>query len=215
MAALGARDLHLNDENSSSQRHSDEIAPSQLHGGQDVASQLRDPAPEMLDHLASYSDILHKTIQGHFPGIADEDIELIIEDGAYAAFKTFDPRRSNIRTWLTKNVYWKALEFCRRHKSLVISGIDPSTLPAVGITDGRPADTRQLSRQIKELLQDLSPRQRLAVLLWVCEKRPYECIAEELGVTQSTARSYVSKGLGHLRELAKTRNYGPTAIRKG
>ena len=54
-----------------------------------------------------------------------------------------------------------------------------------------------------ELLEQLAPRQRTAVVLRYYEDLPYEQIATTMDVSVGTAKSQVSVGLQRLRELTK------------
>lgn len=62
----------------------------------------------------------------------------------------------------------------------------------------RRAGLSELRTVLDRELARLSPEQRQALCLRIVEERPYEEIAEELGVSEQTARARVSRGLGRL-----------------
>ena len=55
-----------------------------------------------------------------------------------------------------------------------------------------------------ELLQELPPRQRAAIVLRFYEDLPYDQIAQTLGVTVGTVKAQVSVGLQKLRTIMET-----------
>lgn len=75
-------------------------------------------------------------------------------------------------------------------------------IPAVAHDDllliERRAGLSELRTALGRELAGLSPEQREALSLRIVEERPYEEIAEQLGVSEQTARARVSRGLRRL-----------------
>lgn len=65
-------------------------------------------------------------------------------------------------------------------------------------------DLEQVAQEVRGALADLPEAQREAVTLRVIDGRPYREVADELGVTEPTARTRVSRGLRTIASRLET-----------
>jgi RNA polymerase sigma-70 factor (ECF subfamily) len=73
----------------------------------------------------------------------------------------------------------------------------------------RLADQKEMERVIREAIQSLGPRQRMAMLLSKYEGMSYNEIAESMELTTQAVKSLLSRARGNLKEaLAPYLNSG-------
>lgn len=77
-----------------------------------------------------------------------------------------------------------------------------STLNAIS-TDENPeeyAANREMGEEIERALAGVRPEYRTAIILWHVEGRPYEEIAEIMGVPLGTVKTYIHRARNELRQ---------------
>ena len=124
-----------------------------------------------------------------------EDLTLETFWRMHRAHARFDPAKGNCGAWLRRiatNVAIDHLRQVRREVPL------PDDLPATA--QHSPGEQLELRRHILRAMDKLSPRLRAVVLLALVEEEPYARIAEALGVSESTVKVRVFRGVRILRK---------------
>lgn len=138
---------------------------------------------------------------------------------AFDALEQYDPSYE-FSSWLFKIGYNLTVDHLRKGTLDTVSihgapdAVTAERQEATAVTpesrDERPdeaAEARELGREIERAIDDLRPEYRTAVLLRHIEGRPYDEIAEIMGIPLGTVKTYLHRGrrelqaaLGHLRE---------------
>lgn len=122
---------------------------------------------------------------------------------AFAALNSFDPAY-RFSTWLFTIAYRLTLNVARKKRPLS-ADLDFSAL--AGATEGADAgiaaseEARQLKGLVWEAVDELSPPQRAAVLLFYKQQLSCQEIAEVLETPVATVKSHLHRGRKRLRTL--------------
>ena len=136
------------------------------------------------------------------------DAEEVMQDAfvyALRNLKRFDPEKSAFRTWL----FTIAISRCRNKRRRKWLATLPLSLLNAEPAPGSPREVeallarRGVRRQIWEVLQELSPRLREALVLRYLGDLKYGEIGQALGCNAKTAESRVRLGLIALRGTLK------------
>jgi RNA polymerase sigma-70 factor (ECF subfamily) len=141
----------------------------------------------------------------------EDDADDAVQDGVMAAWRAvdrYDPDRP-FRPWLMRIVVNAALD-ARRRRLVRRSEVLGETHVAPGMAPDQATDQALLHQRLREALQALPERQRVAVVLYDVEGCPHAEIADVLGVPEGTVRSYVFHARRGLRQaLSAFREEGP------
>ncbi len=128
------------------------------------------------------------------------------------AIERYDPS-FKFSSWIFKIAHNTALDHLRRKEPQTLSlegsphastadEVEASALTAVS-DDENPeeyATTRELGAQIEVAIARLRPEYRTAIVLWHHEARPYEEIAEIMGLPLGTVKTYIHRARNELRQ---------------
>ena len=128
------------------------------------------------------------------------------------AIERYDPS-FKFSSWIFKIAHNTALDHLRRKEPLTLSlegsphastadEVEASALTAVS-EDENPeeyATNRELGGQIEVAITRLRPEYRTAIVLWHHEARPYEEIAEIMGLPLGTVKTYIHRARNELRQ---------------
>ncbi|HEY8470623.1 MAG TPA: sigma-70 family RNA polymerase sigma factor [Longimicrobiales bacterium] len=128
------------------------------------------------------------------------------------ALDRYDPSYK-FSSWIFKIAHNTALDQLRRKGPEVLSldgsphardasEVSATTLTAVAADEDPEAyaSNRELGREIEAAIATLRAEYRTAILLWHVEGRPYEEIAEIMGVPLGTVKTYIHRGRNELRQ---------------
>jgi RNA polymerase sigma-70 factor, ECF subfamily len=186
---------------------------------------LRDPDIRLMlrvrdaDDQAAFAELVarfqHRLVgvMHHLVGHADEAEDLAQEVflRVYRTRQKYTPR-AKFSTWLFTIANNLALNTLRTRQRKPTVPLDPtagntsSAIPAANVTDRRDRPpTHQLQQQeltavIREALDELNDRQRVAVVLNKFEDMGYAEIAEVMGLTPKAVKSLLSRARRRLRE---------------
>lgn len=114
---------------------------------------------------------------------------------------SFDRAKASAATWIYTIARNKRIDLLRRSGRPALSEEDWLTVYAADETD---ADQSVLAGQtyirMKELMEDLSPDQRVVLQKAFFEDKTHTAVAEELGLPLGTVKSRIRLALGKLRE---------------
>jgi RNA polymerase sigma-70 factor, ECF subfamily len=110
----------------------------------------------------------------------------------------FDPRRP-LGPWLMRIAANAATDRWRRREVRRTDALSES-LPATETAPDRAADRRLLEERLREALDELPPRYRMAVVLFDVEGYAHAEIAKMLGIPEGTVRSDVFHARRMLRQ---------------
>ncbi len=124
---------------------------------------------------------------------AAEDLTMETFLRMYRARARFDPQ-GNFGAWVRRIATNLALDHLRRARREVEL---PSTMPAAPEAD--PVLPHQLREQVSRAFAQLPAKLRVAATLALIEDRPYEEIAEALGISPGAVKSRVFRAVRKLR----------------
>ncbi len=128
------------------------------------------------------------------------------------AIDRYDPS-FKFSSWIFKIAHNTALDQLRKKtpETLSLDGsphatnaeeTSATTLSAIS-TDENPeeyAANREMGEEIEKALAGVRPEYRTAIILWHVEGRPYEEIAEIMGVPLGTVKTYIHRARNELRQ---------------
>lgn len=128
------------------------------------------------------------------------------------AIDRYDPSYK-FSSWIFKIAHNTALDHLRRREPLTLSlegsphastaeEVEASVLTAVS-DDENPeqfASNRELGVHIDVAIAKLRPEYRTAIVLWHHEARPYEEIAQIMGLPLGTVKTYIHRARNELRQ---------------
>lgn len=116
-------------------------------------------------------------------------------------------------SWIFKIAHNTALDQLRKKELATLSldgsphatdaeEVDATVLTAIA-SDETPEDyaaNRELGTVLERAIATLRPEYRTAIILWHVEGRPYDEIAEIMGVPLGTVKTYIHRARGELRQ---------------
>jgi RNA polymerase sigma-70 factor (ECF subfamily) len=134
------------------------------------------------------------------------DLEDLVQTTFLETLTTLDRFRgvASLKTWITRIGVHVAQHHLRagrvrRHVSLEVVGDD--ALPSLTTDSDHGIDERRLAGRLHGLLDQISAKKRVALLLFVVEGRPVEEVAALMGASQTATRSRVFFARRELRAL--------------
>jgi len=128
------------------------------------------------------------------------------------AIERYDPT-FKFSSWIFKIAHNTALDHLRRKEPLTLSlegsphattsdEAESSSFTAVSVdeTPEEFAANRELGAQIDVAIARLRPEYRTAIVLWHHDARPYEEIAEIMGLPLGTVKTYIHRARNELRQ---------------
>ncbi|MCI0723725.1 MAG: RNA polymerase sigma factor [Acidobacteria bacterium] len=121
----------------------------------------------------------------------------------YKAHARFDPNRS-FGPWARRIATNVALDYLKRHRPEVelVENISQGELPD-------PALSRDMRERIARAFSRLPAKLRVAATLALIEERPYQEIAESLGISVGGVKSRVFRSVRRLRKELKAQGVQP------
>jgi len=188
--------------------------------------ELHDPDVRLMlqvrdDNAAAFEELMLRyqnrllTVLQHLVGRREqaEDLAQEVFLRVYRARKRYLPT-ARFSTWLytiTNNVASNALRSLARRREIHVepagSGemsaepLDQMALAASGLMPTRLADKAEMAEVIRQAMESLNERQRLAVLLSKFEDMSYADIAEVMELSPQAIKSLLSRARGNLRGL--------------
>ena len=172
------------------------------------------------DNAAAFEQLVEK-YQGRLVGILEhlvprknqaEDLAQEVFMRVYRARKSYVPG-AKFSTWLftiTNNVASNAVRKLSRRKEINIQKSQSGSMPAYGLDSmakdksglmpARVADQKEISQIVRDAIQNLNERQRMAMLLNKYEGMSYIEIAETMNLTTQAVKSLLSRARGNLRD---------------
>lgn len=116
---------------------------------------------------------------------------------AYVASDGFVPR-ARFSSWLYTIAYNCFIDSVRKR---TLPTVDTGSAQVLGTASDAQTDGAFRYQELYAAIEELSPRERAAILLFYMEDRPVKEIAAILGVPSGTVRSNLSRGREHLRKI--------------
>lgn len=139
-----------------------------------------------------------------FTGNADSAAELTQEIffKAYCAAPRYTPG-AQVFTWLYRIAANHCLNFIRDRKNRPLDNALPQTAapePRSEVTPHERLEREEREKAVRQALQRLPERQRMAIMLLRFEGMSYRDIAKVLGCSVGAVESLVSRGMASLKE---------------
>jgi RNA polymerase sigma-70 factor, ECF subfamily len=129
------------------------------------------------------------------------------------ALDRYDPKYK-FSSWIFKIAHNATLDQLRKKEpeTLSLDGsphaatqdqADASSFTAVDTTENpeQYTQSKQLGSEIEAAIEQLRPEYRAAIVLWHIEGRPYDEIAQIMGLPLGTVKTYIHRGRNELRGL--------------
>ena len=111
---------------------------------------------------------------------------------------------SKISTWIGKITYLSCLNYLRKKKSLITASINDNVLNQETVQSIPPdqlAENRDISLLLKQEINNLPPRFRVALTLYHLDGLKYHELSEIMGLSEGTVKSHLFRA----RQLLKKR----------
>ncbi len=137
-----------------------------------------------------------------------DDAEDVLQEAFIKAFQKIDQFKGEVTfgAWLKRIVINKSLDFIKARKDHFVE-LKESTLHIVEDDDWSVADSVSLDA-VKSAMEQLPERYKYVVQLYLVEGYDHSEIAQILDLTETTCRTRLLRGKGHLKELLKDLRYG-------
>jgi RNA polymerase sigma-70 factor (ECF subfamily) len=135
---------------------------------------------------------------------------------AYRAMRRYDPNRP-FATWLLSIASHYCIDLIRRRRMRLvpIDSLPGEVIPDPGITPETALRESEEQQQMQELLAELSPTDRSAVVLYYWYEYSYEEIAAALSLTVSAVKSRLHRARRALAEaLQKKQSASKVALER-
>jgi RNA polymerase sigma-70 factor (ECF subfamily) len=123
---------------------------------------------------------------------------------AYHSLDKYDPRL-DFKNWFYTVLYRRCLDQMRKRKRYTNFMVKFKNEPLPELEQGIPRPARSVQFN-SNVLQDLSPKERMTLILWANEGYSGEEIASVLKCSPSTARVYLFKARKKLKAMLEKEN---------
>lgn len=137
-----------------------------------------------------------------------DDAEDVLQEAFIKAFQKIDQFKGEVTfgAWLKRIVINKSLDFIKAKKNQFVE-LKESTLHIVEDEDWSVADSVSIEA-VKSAMEQLPDKYKYVVQLYLVEGYDHSEIAQILDLTETTCRTRLLRGKGHLKELLKDMRYG-------
>ena len=137
-----------------------------------------------------------------------DDAEDVVQEAFIKAFQKIDQFKGEVTfgAWLKRIVINKSIDFLKTKKER-FQDLNENSIHIVEDDDWTVEDGISIDA-VKEAINELSEKYRLVVQLYLMEGYDHKEISQILKLTETTSRTRLLRGKGHLKELLKERRYG-------
>jgi RNA polymerase sigma factor (sigma-70 family) len=137
-----------------------------------------------------------------------DDAEDVLQESFIKAFQKIDQFKGEVTfgAWLKRIVINKSIDFLKSKKER-FQELNENSVHIVEDEDWSVDDGISID-EVKEAINQLSEKYRLVVQLYLMEGYDHSEISEILNLTETTSRTRLLRGKGHLKELLKEKRYG-------
>lgn len=132
---------------------------------------------------------------------AEEIVQQVFLD-TYRAIDQFDPTKSAYKTWLFRFAYTRTInqkKYLEKRGFYVAQELDDIFLTNTIYRGLLPSSSQETKHLVRQLLQTIQPRQRVAIELTFFEGLTAQEIAKRTGETVAAVRHNLYRGLAALR----------------
>ncbi len=125
----------------------------------------------------------------------------IFQEGLIQIFnslKNFDPNKAGFYTWSTRILVYSALKFLKKYNWT--DSFDDHIEPEEFRDTQENIYEKLAAKELTEMIQKLPLGYRLVFNLYIIEGYTHKEIAEQLGISEGTSKSQLSKAKKFLRE---------------
>lgn len=133
----------------------------------------------------------------------EQDALDVVQDSIHKALRAVHrlEREANLRSWYIRIIINTAIDKLRKQKREVL--IDQNVLESIA-----PSSTdRYKNMDLEYVLEKLSPKYRIVIVLKYFEDLTLREIAEALEISENTAKTRLYRGLNLLRDMLKEPSY--------
>ncbi|MBT8294545.1 MAG: RNA polymerase sigma factor [Eudoraea sp.] len=137
-----------------------------------------------------------------------DDAEDVVQEAFIKAFQRIDQFKGEVTfgAWLKRIVINKSIDFLKTKKER-FQELNENSIHIVEDNDWSVEDGISIE-EVKEAINKLSEKYRLVVQLYLMEGYDHKEISQILKLTETTCRTRLLRGKGHLKALLKERRYG-------
>lgn len=165
-----------------------------------------------VDRNADFQQLLYKTLYSKMMVVCQryasrpEDAKDLFQEGFIKVFDKIEKFNFNgsLEGWIRRIMVNNAIDYYRKNKNkfamsetLVESGQIADEVESEGIFDGVTANL------LLSFVQQLSPTYKTVFNLYVLDDYSHAEIGEELGITEGTSKSNLSKAKKNLKQMVK------------
>jgi RNA polymerase sigma-70 factor (ECF subfamily) len=129
-----------------------------------------------------------------------EDLVQEVMASVWRRAETFDPRQSNVGTWIFTIARNKRIDAFRRERRPEIDWNDPLLVPGEEPGADEGMELEQTAKRVKEALKLLPPEQAALLKMAFYEDKSHSVIAAESGLPLGTVKSRLRLAFAKLRQ---------------
>lgn len=129
----------------------------------------------------------------------------IVQDVFLKLYKTLQKEKDigNIKGWLYKTTIRTCLDFKKSFWNKVFSKKEEVDLPFM---EEKTIFEEDVFKDLNKNLKKLPPKQRVAISLRFYKDMPIKEIAENMGISESSIKTHISRGIRKLRKIMEVKN---------
>ena len=137
----------------------------------------------------------------------EKDAEDVLQDAFVKAFQRLDQFTGDVSfgAWLKRIVINQSLDLIKSRRHDYIEFDD--NLKLIEDDNNWEIDEHISVNRIKEEVLNLPEKYRYVVMMYLIEGYDHSEIAQVLGITETTCRTRLLRGKGHLKNMLKEKNY--------
>ncbi len=139
----------------------------------------------------------------------EDDAEDVLQESFIKAFQKIDQFNGEVTfgAWLKRIVINKSIDFLKAKQERMVS-LDETYMVVCDDSDDWTIDDGITIDEVKQAIEGLADKYKYVLQLYLVEGYDHSEIAEILNIKETTCRTRLLRGKGHLKQLLKKERYG-------
>ncbi len=139
----------------------------------------------------------------------EDDAEDVLQESFIKAFQKINQFNGEVTfgAWLKRIVINKSIDFLKAKQEKMVS-LDETYMVVCDDADDWTIDDGITINEVKQAIESLADKYKYVLQLYLVEGYDHSEIAEILNIKETTCRTRLLRGKGHLKQLLKKERYG-------